>query len=121
MKARMTSIQRRLFGVLLAATGVIWLSAALWIQSSTRVELNRVLDSRLAEAARMVGSLVDQDGLQLNAAMALAAPALPGEAAHSYARQSVLPGLGTGWHAARRIVAGAAAGAGGGRGGLQRG
>jgi len=84
---RMTSIQRRLFVVLLAATGAIWLSAALWIQSSTRVELNRVLDSRLAEAARMVGSLVDQDGLQLNAAMALAAPALPGEAAHSYARQ----------------------------------
>ncbi|MDP3340927.1 sensor histidine kinase [Frigidibacter sp.] len=83
----MTSIQRRLFVALLTATGLIWLSAALWIQSSTRVELNRVLDNRLAEAARMVGSLVDQDGLQLNAAMALAAPALPGEAAHSYARQ----------------------------------
>lgn len=83
----MTSIQRRLFVALLAATGAIWLSAALWIQSSTRVELNRVLDNRLAEAARMVGSLVDEDGLQLNAAMAMAAPALPGEAAHSYARQ----------------------------------
>ncbi|WP_444668074.1 sensor histidine kinase N-terminal domain-containing protein [Cereibacter changlensis] len=83
----MTSIQRRLFVVLLAATGVIWLSAAIWIQSSTRSELNRVLDNRLAEAARMVGSLVDEDGLQLNAAMDLAAPALPGEAAHSYARQ----------------------------------
>lgn len=83
----MTSIQRRLFVVLMAATGAIWLSAAVWIQSSTRSELNRVLDNRLAEAARMVGSLVDEDGLQLNAAMDLAAPALPGEAAHSYARQ----------------------------------
>jgi two-component system sensor histidine kinase QseC len=83
----MTSIQRRLFVVLLAATGVIWLSAAIWIQSSTRSELDRVLDNRLAEAARMVGSLVDEDGLQLNAAMDLAAPALPGETAHSYARQ----------------------------------
>ncbi|MEA5160602.1 ATP-binding protein [Cereibacter johrii] len=83
----MSSIQRRLFLVLLAATGAIWLSAALWVHSSTRTELNRMLDNRLAEAARMVGSLVDGDGLPLDTAMQMAAPALPGDAAHGYAHQ----------------------------------
>ncbi|MGP3698588.1 ATP-binding protein [Rhodobacter sp. NSM] len=83
----MSSIQRRLFLVLLAATGIVWISAALWIQSSTRTELNRVLDNRLAEAARMVASLVDARGLPLDTAMRMAAPALPGGSGHDYASQ----------------------------------
>ncbi|WP_306152217.1 ATP-binding protein [Roseovarius sp. MMSF_3281] len=40
------------------ATGAVWLSAALWIQTSTRAEVEEVLDARLAEAANMVSSLI---------------------------------------------------------------
>lgn len=53
----MTSLKRRLFVLLLAATGVIWLSAIAWISLGSRAELERVLDTRLQEAARMVHSL----------------------------------------------------------------
>ncbi len=54
----MISLRRRLFLILLAATGAIWLCAAGWIYLSSRAELERVLDARLQEAARMVHSLV---------------------------------------------------------------
>ncbi|MFU0506309.1 ATP-binding protein [Pseudaminobacter sp. NGMCC 1.201702] len=54
----MPSISNRLFWILVLTTGIVWLSAVLWIFLSTRAEVERVLDSRLIEAARMVSSLV---------------------------------------------------------------
>lgn len=54
----MMSIRARLFLILLAATGAVWLSAVVWIQRSTQAQVEQVLDARLAEAARMVASLV---------------------------------------------------------------
>lgn len=58
----MRSIRTRLFLILLAATGVVWLSALLWIQHSTRAEVQHVLDRRLQESARMVASLIARQG-----------------------------------------------------------
>ncbi len=55
----MNSIKARLFGLLLLATGLVWLSGILWIYSGSRQELERVLDARLEEATRMVSSLVE--------------------------------------------------------------
>ncbi len=52
------SLRGRLFIILVSATGLIWLSATAWIFLQTRNELERVLDTRLQEAARMVSSLV---------------------------------------------------------------
>lgn len=54
----MTSLRRRLFFMLIAATGFVWLGAATWIYLRTKVEIEHVLDARLQEAARMVDSLV---------------------------------------------------------------
>lgn len=54
----MNSIRIRLFLILLTATSVVWLSAFLWIQQSTRAEVERVLDARLAESGQMVSSLI---------------------------------------------------------------
>ncbi|MBD8688876.1 MULTISPECIES: ATP-binding protein [unclassified Rhizobium] len=54
----MTSIRTRLFFILLITTGIVWLSATAWIYHSTRSEVERVLDARLTEAARMVSSLI---------------------------------------------------------------
>lgn len=59
----MTSLRRRLFLVLFAATGLIWLCAVGWIYLSSRAELEHVLDARLQEAARMVHSLVESGSL----------------------------------------------------------
>lgn len=52
------SIRARLFAILMVATSVVWLSAVAWIYFSTTREVERVLDARLSEAARMVSSLV---------------------------------------------------------------
>lgn len=57
------SIKTRLFSALLAATGVLWLSAVMWIQYSTREEVGHVLDRRLEESAKMVASLIGRQGL----------------------------------------------------------
>ena len=54
----MTSLRKRLFVILVAATGIIWLSAVAWIYVGSRSQLEHVLDTRLQEAARMVSSLV---------------------------------------------------------------
>lgn len=54
----MTSIRARLFLILLITTSIVWLSAIAWIYLSTRAEVERVLDARLTEAARMVSSLI---------------------------------------------------------------
>lgn len=48
----------RLYGLLLLATGVVWLSGMAWIYSDSRQELERVLDARLEEATSMVSSLI---------------------------------------------------------------
>jgi two-component system sensor histidine kinase QseC len=86
------SIRTRLFVILFAATGAIWLSAFLWIQHSTRAEVERVLDARLAEAARMVASLVADHRIDTQAPT-LSTPRDTGAAsnailgAHDYARQ----------------------------------
>ena len=58
------SMKGRLFIVLAAATGVIWLCASAWVFFQTRSEVEHVLDTRLQEAARMVSSLaVDGDAV----------------------------------------------------------
>ena len=54
----MRSIRSRLFMILMITTGVVWMSAIVWIYLSTRAEVERVLDARLIEAARMVSSLI---------------------------------------------------------------
>lgn len=53
----MRSLRLRLFAMLLAATGIVWLAAVIWIYVGTRDEVEHVLDTRLQEAARMVASL----------------------------------------------------------------
>ncbi|SDH33496.1 ATP-binding protein [Bosea robiniae] len=79
----MTSLRGRLFAILLSATGMIWLSAVLWIYAGTRGELEHVLDTRLQEAARMVNSLVANADMTSPAAVL---PSLPAEGA-GYERQ----------------------------------
>ncbi|MDP4002705.1 ATP-binding protein [Methylobacterium sp. NEAU K] len=58
----MRSLRVRLFAILLLATGLIWLSAMAWIYLGSKHEVEQVLDNRLQEAARMVGSLVGTVG-----------------------------------------------------------
>ncbi|MFS8037164.1 ATP-binding protein [Xanthobacter sp. AM11] len=70
----MTSLRRRLFLILLAATGLIWLCAVAWISVGSRTELEKVLDTRLQEAARMVHSLVMAGGQLKDAEAAAVAP-----------------------------------------------
>ncbi|WP_271607580.1 ATP-binding protein [Bradyrhizobium sp. CCBAU 11434] len=59
----MMSLRTRLFLILVAATGVIWLFAIGWIYVGTKHEVESVLDARLQEAARMVASLVPTKGV----------------------------------------------------------
>lgn len=60
----MLSLHKRLFIILVAATGLIWASAVAWTYFSSRNELEKVLDTRLQEAARMVHSLLgDASGM----------------------------------------------------------
>lgn len=63
----MSSIRTRLFIILIAATSLIWLSATAWIYLDTKRQLEHVLDTRLMEAARMVGSLVTSGEIALTA------------------------------------------------------
>lgn len=69
----MNSIRIRLFVILLLATGVVWLSAFVWIQQSTRAEVTRVLDARLAEAGQMVSSLISDRRIDVASAATIAA------------------------------------------------
>jgi two-component system sensor histidine kinase QseC len=81
----MTSLRTRLFAILVATTGLIWLCAAAWIYVQTKNEVEHVLDTRLQEAARMVQSLVaNSDGTGSHNAQA--DPAVVPEQA-SYERQ----------------------------------
>ena len=54
----MRSIRARLILILMGSTGLVWLLAVGWIYLSTQAEVERVLDARLMEAARMVNSLL---------------------------------------------------------------
>ncbi|WP_371347454.1 ATP-binding protein [Ancylobacter sp. IITR112] len=84
----MTSLRGRLFVILLAATGAIWLCAIGWISVGSRSELEHVLDARLQEAARMVHSLAMATGADGAMAGGAAAPApLPLPADTGYERQ----------------------------------
>lgn len=65
----MRSIRTRLFLILLAATGAVWLLAVLWTYLSTQREVERVLDARLTEAARMVSSLITDHHIDVAAAV----------------------------------------------------
>lgn len=91
----MTSIRKRLFLILMATTSAVWLSAVLWIQYSTRTEVNLVLDRRLQESAQMVASLIARSGgiVTADAAGILGTegttPALPYGGPHDFARQLV--------------------------------
>lgn len=58
----MNSLRGRLFVILVAATTLVWLCGFLWIYAGSKARLERVLDARLQEAARMVSSLVSQGG-----------------------------------------------------------
>ena len=77
------SIRLRLILVLTLATSAIWLSAALWINVSTRAQVERVLDARLAEAANMVSSLMADRRIALGDAAEQAAIALPKDTGYS--------------------------------------
>jgi len=86
----MRSIRTRLFVILLAATGLVWLSAVIWIQHSTETQVGQVLDRRLEESARMVASLIGRNQGVVTphtADMVGDAPALDG--GHDYARQLI--------------------------------
>lgn len=61
----MTSIRSRLLTILIASTGLVWLFAVGWIYISTQAEVERVLDARLTEAARMVNSLLAERRIEL--------------------------------------------------------
>jgi two-component system, OmpR family, sensor histidine kinase QseC len=62
------SLRTRLFVILVAATGVIWLFAIGWIYVGTKQEVESVLDVRLQEAARMVASLGTGKGVATTSA-----------------------------------------------------
>lgn len=53
----MNSLRTRLFVALLAITTLVWALAAGWVYVRTQRDVERVLDARLVEAARMVSSL----------------------------------------------------------------
>ena len=65
----MISIRFRLFAILLATTGAVWLFAVVWTYSNTQAEVERVLDARLTEAARMVSSLITDHHIDVAAAV----------------------------------------------------
>ncbi|WP_246045540.1 ATP-binding protein [Rubellimicrobium roseum] len=62
------SMRLRLFLILVLATGTVWASAVLWTRARTEAHVERVLDTRLSEAARMVASLVADNSIDLEAA-----------------------------------------------------
>jgi two-component system, OmpR family, sensor histidine kinase QseC len=83
------SIRTRLFVILIAATGLIWLSGTAWIYLDSKRQLEHVLDTRLMESARMVSSLVTSGEIALTARADQPAASIPlPEPAHlGYERQ----------------------------------
>lgn len=82
----MRSIGSRLFLILTLTTGLVWLSAVVWIFLSTRAEVEHVLDARLMEAGRMVSSLLTSQDIDANPAKT-STPPLPLKVHSSYDRQ----------------------------------
>ena len=82
----MGSLRGRLFVILIAATGLVWLSATVWVYLSTRAEVEHVLDARLMEAARMVSSLIDTQEID-TAVASLDPKEMPGHVPRPYERQ----------------------------------
>jgi two-component system sensor histidine kinase QseC len=82
----MPSISKRLFLILVLTTGLVWLSAVVWIFLSTRAQVERVLDARLMEAGRMVSSMVARQEIEPNLSGALTAD-LPAHLHSAYDRQ----------------------------------
>jgi two-component system sensor histidine kinase QseC len=82
----MTSLRSRLFAILVATTGLIWLAATAWIYLGTKAELERVLDTRLQESARMVSSLVRDADASATSAIA-ATPQVSTSGPGGYERQ----------------------------------
>ncbi|UZK70599.1 sensor histidine kinase N-terminal domain-containing protein [Sphingomonas sp. S1-29] len=68
----MRSLRIRLFALVATVTLLVWSGAAAWTAISTRAEIERVLDRRLVEAARMVAALDVAAGTP--AKQAIAAP-----------------------------------------------
>lgn len=62
------SMRLRLFLILVLATGTVWASAVIWTRARTEAHVERVLDARLSEAARMVVSLIGSRSIDLGAA-----------------------------------------------------
>lgn len=81
----MHSMRTRLFAILILTTGLVWLSAVVWIFFSTGSQLERVLDARLMEAARMVNSMVTRGALGTSEGVAV--PPIPTEPHPAYNRQ----------------------------------
>src|SRR5690606_41564307 len=69
----MTSIRIRLFAILAVVTALVWGAAVVWVEIHTRHEVQRVLDRRLMESARMVSSL-----MRTGEMTPVVNPALPG-------------------------------------------
>lgn len=84
----MKSLRLRLFVILLVTTGVVWFSAVGWIFFSTRAQVEKVLDARLREAARMVDSLITDQRIDVASAVRMVVRE-PGEFAPQgdYSRQ----------------------------------
>jgi two-component system sensor histidine kinase QseC len=83
----MRSLRSRLFVILAVATGLVWAFAAGWIWISTRAEVERVLDARLMEAARMVSSLIETSEIGTAVASLDRGPAPMSDAHTPYERQ----------------------------------
>lgn len=84
----MVSLRTRLSLLLVAATGLIWLCASIWIYAESKVEIERVLDTRLQESARMVASLAMPSGSdELDRRIANPSTPLSGSYAHQLSCQ----------------------------------
>ena len=83
----MNSIRARLFVILIATTGLVWLSAVGWIFVSTRAEVEQVLDARLSEAGRMVSSLVSSQEIDVQRVAELGGQMMPVPSHIPYDRQ----------------------------------
>jgi two-component system sensor histidine kinase QseC len=59
----MMSIRTRLFAILALVTALVWGGAVIWVEVQTRNEVQRVLDRRLMESARMVSSMMQPGSL----------------------------------------------------------
>ncbi|WP_312051781.1 ATP-binding protein [Brevundimonas diminuta] len=57
------SIRTRLFAILALVTALVWGGAVVWVEVQTRNEVQRVLDRRLMESARMVSSMIQPGSL----------------------------------------------------------